>query len=68
MAKNICPGDLVAHRDKTDELYVVIDHTYRVSRWGNRRLILLFCTTTGEKKYILEEQLVLIKSKKTLDF
>ena len=53
-------GDLVSHRSRTDDLFIVIGHTYRVSRWGNRRLIRLFCITTGKREYILEEQLVII--------
>ena len=53
-------GDLVSHRSRTDDLFIVIGHTYRVSRWGNRRLIRLFCITTGKREFILEEQLVII--------
>jgi len=53
-------GDLVSHRSRTDDLFIVVGHTYRVSRWGNRRLIRLFCITTGKREYILEEQLVII--------
>ena len=53
-------GDLVSHRSRTDDLFIVIGHTYRVSRWGNRRLIRLFCIITGKREYILEEQLVII--------
>ena len=53
-------GDLVSHRSRTDDLFIVVGHTYRVSRWGNRRLIKLFCITTGKREFILEEQLVII--------
>lgn len=53
-------GDLVSHRDRRDELLIVIGHTYRVSRWGNRRLMSVFCSTTGRQEFILEEQLVMI--------
>ena len=53
-------GDLVSHRSRTDDLFIVIGHIYRVSRWGNRRLIRLFCITTGKREFILEEQLVII--------
>jgi hypothetical protein len=60
MAKNLVEGDLVSHKSRTDDLFIVIGFTYRVSRWGNRRLIRLFCTTTGEREYILEDQLVMI--------
>ena len=66
MAKmdSLLEGDLVTHRSRTDDLFIVLGHTYRVSRWGNRRLIWLFCITTGRKEYILEEQLVIINSNK----
>jgi len=60
VAKNLTEGDLVTHRDRRDDLFIVLGHTYRVSRWGNRRLINLFCITTGKREYILEEQLVMI--------
>ncbi len=63
MAKELVDGDLVTHRSRTDDLFIVIGHTYRVSRWGNRRLIYLFCITTGKKEYILEEQLVMVNPK-----
>ena len=53
-------GDLVTHRSRIDDLFVVIGFTYRVSRWGNRRLVKLFCSTTGRQEFILEEQLVVI--------
>ena len=56
------PGDLVSHKTRMDDLFIVLGHTYRVSRWGNRRLIYLFCITTGKKEYVLEEQLVMINS------
>jgi len=61
---SLLEGDLVTHRSRTDDLFIVLGHTYRVSRWGNRRLIWLFCITTGRKEYILEEQLVIINSNK----
>tara|TARA_R100000231_G_C5210556_1_gene130340 strand:- start:186 stop:410 length:225 start_codon:yes stop_codon:yes gene_type:complete len=72
MAKmgSLSEGDLVSHRSRTDDLFIVIGFTYRVSRWGNRRLVYLFCITTGKKEYIVEDQLVMINprnSKKTLD-
>ena len=60
---SLCVGDLVSHRDREQDLFIVIGHTYRVSRWGNRRLMRLFCISTGEKEYVLEEQLVMINSK-----
>ena len=60
MAKNLANGDLVSRRDGAGELYIVIGFTYRVSRWGNRRLIKLFCSTTGKREYVLEEQLVIV--------
>ena len=64
MAKNLEPGDLVTHRSRVDDLFVVLGFTYRVSRWGNRRLVKLFCSTTGKQEYILEEQLVMVNPKK----
>ena len=60
MAKFLEIGDLVSHKSRNDDLFIVIGFTYRVSRWGNRRLIRLFCISTGRKEYILEEQLVMI--------
>ena len=62
MAKNnsLKEGDLVTHRSRSDDLFIVVGFTYRVSRWGNRRLVKLFCSTTGKQEYILEEQLVMI--------
>ena len=57
-------GDLVSHKTRTDDLFIVIGFTYRVSRWGNRRLVKLFCSTTGEKEFIVEDQLVRIDTKK----
>lgn len=53
-------GDLVSHKSRTDDLFIVIGFTYRVSRWGNRRLIRLFCISTGTQEYIVENQLVVI--------
>jgi hypothetical protein len=55
-------GDLVSHKSRTDDLFIVIGFTWRVSRWGNRRLIRLFCITTGAQEYIVENQLVMINS------
>lgn len=55
-------GDLVSHKSRTDDLFIVIGFTWRVSRWGNRRLIRLFCITTGTQEYIVENQLVMINS------
>lgn len=57
-------GDLVSHKSRIDDLFIVIGFTYRVSRWGNRRLVKLFCSTTGEKEFIVEDQLVRIDTKK----
>jgi hypothetical protein len=57
-------GDLVSHKSRTDDLFIVIGFTWRVSRWGNRRLIRLFCITTGTQEYIVENQLVRIDTKK----
>ena len=53
-------GDLVTHTDRTDDLFIVIGFTYRVSLWGNRRLMKLFCSSTGRVEFILEEQLVIV--------
>ena len=55
-------GDLVTHISRSDDLFIVIEFTYRVSRWGNRRLAKVFCSTTGGQEFILEEQLVMINS------
>ena len=55
-------GDLVSRKSGVDDLFIVIGHTYRVSRWGNRRLMRLFCIATGKQEYVLEEQLVVINS------
>jgi len=63
VAKNLVAGDLVTHRDRRGDLFIVIGFTYRVSRWGNRRLMRVFCSTTGKQEYILEEQLVMINPK-----
>ena len=60
MAKFLEIGDLVSHKSRGDDLFIVIGFTYRVSRWGNRRLIRLFCISTGTQEYILEDQLVMI--------
>ena len=60
MASDLMPGDLVTHRSRVDDLFVVIGFTYRVSVFGNRRLIRLFCSRTGKEEYIIEEQLVMI--------
>tara|TARA_R100001082_G_scaffold109375_1_gene86427 strand:+ start:836 stop:1045 length:210 start_codon:yes stop_codon:yes gene_type:complete len=62
VAKNLMLGDLVYHRDNAATFYIVVGFTYRVSRWGNRRLIKLFCATAGKIKMVLEEQLVLVNS------
>ena len=64
MAKFLEIGDLVSHKSRTDDLFIVVGFTYRVSRWGNRRLVKLFCSTTGEKEFIVEDQLVRIDTKK----
>ena len=55
-------GDLVMRNSRSDELFIVIGFTYRVSRWGNRRLIKLFCSRTGGQQIVLEEQLVVINA------
>jgi len=60
MAKGLISGDLVSHTSRTDELFIVIGFTYRVSQWGNMRLMKLFCSSTGRVELILEEQLVVI--------
>ena len=60
MAKFLEIGDLVSHKSRSDDLFIVIGFTYRVSRWANRRLIRLFCISTGTQEYILEDQLVMI--------
>ena len=60
MAEFVEIGDLVSHNSRTDDLFIVIGFTWRVSRWGNRRLIKLFCITTGSREYIIEDQLVMI--------
>jgi hypothetical protein len=60
MAKGLISGDLVSDPSRTDELFVVIGFTYRVSQWGNRRLMKLFCSSTGRVELILEERLVVI--------
>lgn len=65
LAKNLNPGDLVTHRSRTHDLFIVLGYTYRVSRWGNRRLIKLFCSSTGKQEYILEEQLVMVNPAKS---
>jgi len=65
VAKELVPGDLVSHRSRVDDLFIVLGFTYRVSRWGNRRLVRLFCSTTGKQEFILEEQLVMISPKKS---
>lgn len=65
MARDLEPGDLVTHKSRSDDLFIVLGFTYRVSRWGNRRLIRLFCSTTGETEFILEEQLVMVSPKKS---
>ena len=65
MARDLEPGDLVTHKSRTDDLFIVLGFTYRVSRWGNRRLIRLYCSTTGEKEFILEEQLVMVNPAKS---
>ncbi len=63
-------GDLVTHPSRSDDLFIVIGFTYRVSRWGNRRLVKVFCSTTGGQEFILEEQLIVVSTigdKKDLD-
>mgnify|MGYP003120542176 FL=1 len=70
MAVGLEAGDLVSHKDRGGDLFVVLGYTYRVSRWGNRRLMKLFCSTTGKQEYILEEQLIVVstvKNKKNVD-
>ena len=53
-------GDLVSSKSRGDNLFIVIGHTYRVSRWGNRRLIRVFCLAEAREEYILEDQIVVI--------
>ena len=65
MQKFLEIGDLVSHKSRTDDLFIVVGFTYRVSRWGNRRLARVFCSTTGEHEFILEDQLVVINSNKS---
>jgi len=60
VAKNLVNGDLVSRSGGTGELFIVIGFTYRVSRWGNRRLMRLFCSMDGSVVYILEDQLVVV--------
>jgi hypothetical protein len=72
LAKNnsLIIGDLVTHPSRADDLFIVIGFTYRVSRWGNRRLVKVFCSTTGRQEFILEEQLIIVsamRDKKNLD-
>ena len=62
MAKDLSLGDLVTHRSRSEDLFVVIGYTYRVSIYGNRRLIRLFCGRTGQVELIIEEQLEIITS------
>jgi len=60
MARDLSLGDLVTHRSRSEDLFVVIGYTYRVSVYGNRRLVRLFCGRTGQVELIIEEQLVMI--------
>ncbi len=60
MAKNLELGDLVSRRDREGELYIVIGYTYRVSRWGNQRVMKVFCSTAGRQIFVLESLLVVI--------
>ena len=62
MAKNLELGDLVSRRDREGELYIVIGYTYRVSRWGNQRVMKVFCSTTGRQMFVLESILIVINS------
>ena len=60
MAKNLELGDLVSRKDREGELYIVIGYTYRVSRWGNQRVMKVFCSTTGRQMFVLESILIII--------
>ena len=62
MASDLKAGDLVARTNGSGDLYIVIGFTYRVSRWGNQRLMKLFCSSTGKQVYILERMLTVINS------
>ncbi len=62
MAKNLELGDLVSRKDREGELYIVIGYTYRVSRWGNQRVMKVFCSTTGRQMFVLESILIVINS------
>ena len=62
MAKNLELGDLVSRKDREGELYIVIGYTYRVSRWGNQRVMKVFCSTTGRQMFVLESILIIINS------
>jgi hypothetical protein len=63
-------GDLVTLKKNRAELFIVIGFTYRVSRWGNQRLIKLFSISESKQKFILESALKIIspaKDEKILD-
>jgi hypothetical protein len=62
LAKNLELGDLVSRKDREGELYIVIGYTYRVSRWGNQRVMKVFCSTTGRQMFVLESILIIINS------
>ena len=62
MAKNLELGDLVSRKDREGELYIGIGYTYRVARWGNQRVMKVFCSTTGRQMFVLESILIIINS------
>jgi len=62
LAKNLEVGDLVARKDDSTSLLIVVGYTYRVSRWGNQRVMKLFCSATGRQTYVLEKLLIIINS------
>ena len=62
MARDLCQGDLVTHRSRCEDLFVVIGYTFRVNIHDTRRLIKLFCARTGRIESLLEEQLVIVRS------
>ena len=60
MSKNVEIGDLVTHKRRNDELFIVTGYTYRITRWARRKLMRVYSSKTGEQEFILEEQLVII--------
>ena len=62
MAEGLSTGDLVTHRSRGEDLFIVVGYMYRISVSGDRKLIKLICGRTGELEHIVEEQLILITS------